>query len=565
MSISNGATAPNNGQATAIPKRRQATQPTIQPLSKLTLEQSKETLVNKPETIQPAEAQPENPQTPVLGAAEEKAQREKDYGAMSHAELVELLRQRKANLAGPEWNAFLRQLTKECGKDKAHTAIKEYLNPEQADSEPEIDPNYLYRPVATIDFPNRARPEAFYGVAGKVARELTNGTELFPEAVLCQFLCVMGNMLGRGLYKESEGRHGTLINVAIVGDTGQGGKGGSLYRLKQLIGRLSQTYFQDKFTKGHNSSEALLEEIRDAVFGMDESGNSVVKEAEVKDKRLIIVEEELSRLFIVGNRDGCTMSEFIRDFYDYPEKVKAVSRKSRLMSSKPMVSVMGHITREGLKSSLKTVELFNGLANRFMFCASRRIDDVPEPSKVDYSSDEMKSIVNYLKQLLNTFRPKPDCKDNKEHEFSFSDQGRLRWHEAYRELSRQIAGKMGLHAALLARGKPTVLRLAIIYAALDTETTIQPCHLDAAMALWEFSSSSGLWAFGANSGNTDADKILKYLRRYKEMGAGKSAIRLQVFQNRIVTSDLNEALSHLHNSKLARFEKKGNAEHWWVL
>jgi AAA domain len=81
---------------------------------------------NDPPTVHPAQAQQENPQTPVLDAAEEKAQREKSYTDMSHADLVQLLRQRKTELAGPEWNAFTRQLRKDCGK-RYDAAIEEHL------------------------------------------------------------------------------------------------------------------------------------------------------------------------------------------------------------------------------------------------------------------------------------------------------------------------------------------------------------------------------------------------------------------------------------------------------
>jgi hypothetical protein len=78
-----------------------------------------------------------------------------------------------------------------------------------------------YKRVDAVDFPLPANKEAFYGIAGEIATMICDGTELMPEAVLAQFLCIFGNMLGGAIFKNQGGRHGTLINVAIIGNTGR--------------------------------------------------------------------------------------------------------------------------------------------------------------------------------------------------------------------------------------------------------------------------------------------------------------------------------------------------------
>src|SRR5271166_6919849 len=203
----------------------------------------------------------------------------------------------------------------------------------------------LYKQIATVDFPKHARKEAFSGIAGDLTKIMCYNTELCPEAVLAQFLCIFGNMIGRAPYKHQEGRHSTVLNVAVVGNTADGGKGGALTRAKELIRAVDPDFHDEKLSGGHNSAEALLEEICDEAHMI--KGDKIITIAEnVPDKRLVIVEEELSRLFQIGKREGSTMSEILRQFYDSPEVVAAKSRKCLLKVTRPHVSILGHVTPE---------------------------------------------------------------------------------------------------------------------------------------------------------------------------------------------------------------------------
>jgi Protein of unknown function (DUF3987) len=421
----------------------------------------------------------------------------------------------------------------------------------------------LYAEIEAGAFPQSARKEAFYGIAGEVTEIICRNSELRPEAVLAQFLCIFGNMLGGGLYKTQEDDHGTVINVAIVGRTGDGAKGGSLKAVKRLVSAIDQKFFSDNLSGGHNSAEAILGEICDEDTAFDKNGEIVTLEEDVPDKRMVIVEEELSRIFQMGKRDGNTMSEILRQFYDKPKVVKALSRKSRLKATDPHVSILGHITPEGLKSSMPNVEVFNGFANRFTFIASQRTCSNPEPEVLDWRSGELLKKVTYLTELVGKVRPHDECKNNPRHELGFSPDGREKWRQIYHKLSRESSGKSQLQGALLARAKPTMLRLSMIYAVLDCSFVIQPEHLDAACALWDYSVASANWAFGQNSGNPDADKIHTALRRAGKKGLTLTQISVDVFSRHKPASDIREALSYLKVSDLARVDVK-KRETWYV-
>ena len=52
----------------------------------------------------------------------------------------------------------------------------------------------------------------------------------------------------------------------------------------------------------------------------------------------------------------------------------------------------------------------------------------------------------------------------------------------------------------------------MIYTLLDGKTAIEPTHLHAALALWEYADKSAKYIWGDLTGDETADEILKALR-----------------------------------------------------
>jgi Protein of unknown function (DUF3987) len=207
---------------------------------------------------------------------------------------------------------------------------------------------------------------------------------------------------------------------------------------------------------------------------------------------------------------------------------------------------------------MPTVEAFNGFANRFMYIASRRTASIPEPADVDWSREDLNLKVQYLQKVVSEFHPNEESVTNPEFPFTFSASGKAKWYELYHQYSAQAAGKSGMAGAMVARSKATVLRLAMIYAALDLTQEIQKEHFEAAAALWEYSLASVKWAFGENSGNPNADKILTALRRAGKQGMTRTDISEVVFNRRESSHNITEALSVLKGEKKANWRPMPN-------
>ena len=94
-------------------------------------------------------------------------------------------------------------------------------------------------------------------------------------------------------------------------------------------------------------------------------------------------------------------------------------------------------------------------------------------------------------------------------EFRFDELSAALWVRSYHELS---ADRPGLLGAMVARSEAHVLRLAMIYAALDGSGVICEPHLKAALAVWDYCERSAVFFFGDRMGDPIADTILEALR-----------------------------------------------------
>ncbi len=84
------------------------------------------------------------------------------------------------------------------------------------------------------------------------------------------------------------------------------------------------------------------------------------------------------------------------------------------------------------------------------------------------------------------------------------------WAAAYPRLSE---GRTGLLGAVTSRAEAQVLRLATLYAIVDSSAAIQPPHLLAALAVWRYCEASARYLFGDSTGDPAADAILEKVRQ----------------------------------------------------
>ena len=144
------------------------------------------------------------------------------------------------------------------------------------------------------------------------------------------------------------------------------------------------------------------------------------------------------------------------------------------------------------------------------------------------------------------------------------DAARRLWREVYPELSE---GHTGMIGAILGRAEAQVLRLSILYALMDCSAIIRREHLEAALALWEYSEAAARFIFGDSLGDPSADEILRNLRLVRPAGLNRTEIS-NLFGRNKNASEINRALTVLIEGGLARCKRSksengGRPEESW--
>jgi hypothetical protein len=101
-------------------------------------------------------------------------------------------------------------------------------------------------------------------------------------------------------------------------------------------------------------------------------------------------------------------------------------------------------------------------------------------------------------------------------------------------------GRPDVYGAATSRAEAQVLRLSAIYAALDCSPLVEACHLQAALAVWDYCLASARLFFDASPVNPTAQRIGEALDAAPE-GLTKTQIR-GLFHGHVSTERIDLAL-----------------------
>jgi hypothetical protein len=338
---------------------------------------------------------------------------------------------------------------------------------------------------------------AYYGLPGQIVNTIAPYSEADPVALLMHVLVGTGNMLGRGPYALVEKTEHTCGEfVVLVGDTSKARKGQSWSTPRYLLAQADEHWAATRIRSGLSSGEGLIFNVRDARYETDRKGTTTCVDEGEQDKRLLVFEPELATVLRRMQGELNTVSSIIREAWE-SGTLGTLTKNSPLRATDAHISIIAHVTREELVATLNEISRANGFANRFLYALVRRARPLPSPGEIPEAA--LAPLVKELQALARPWRG-PLHRD--------ADAEAL-WCEIYPKLSE---GEAGLVGAILARSEAHVLRLSIIYAALDRSDLIREPHLRAALAAWRYSEDSVRQIFGQVLGLTTADTILAALK-----------------------------------------------------
>ena len=391
-------------------------------------------------------------------------------------------------------------------------------------------------------------PEALHGLAGDAVRLATADCEADPAAVLITFLawfgCACGQPDGSTPYlRIGETRHAPRLFAAVVGASSRARKGTSKHPVQRLMDEAhlhassclvslesnnyitnarssenpSPSNYEERRKKGGDpspsftkkeerskcpasegplsSGEGIIYRLRDASEETGDDGRPVDKGS--ADKRLIVVEGELGGVFKVMQRDGSIVSTVLRVAWD-GGVIEPLTKTSRIRASNPHLCIVGHITADELKELLTTVDLRNGLANRFLWVMARRTRLISRPKAMP--DDAVAALSGRIGAALERATPG---------QVAWRASALELWDALYPELTGEREGAWGYATG---RAEAQVPRLALIYALLDGRPVIEPDHLKAANAVWRYCDASARYLFAESAADPVGNKIMDALR-----------------------------------------------------
>ncbi len=345
-------------------------------------------------------------------------------------------------------------------------------------------------------------PDALYGLAGDVVKEIGPQTEADPAAVLVQFLVGFGNMAGRhAYYMVEDARHSANLFAVLVGQTSRARKGTSWQRARWVLERGGdEKWADDRIVSGLSSGEGLIWEVRDPLTRRVKNGSEYHDEEVdpgIDDKRVLVVEEEFARVLAVGKREGNILGSVLRSAWDSGE-LRSMTKNTPARCKAAHISIISHITRRELLDSMQVTQAHNGFLNRFLWVAVRRSKLLPhggEPIDVAPLAERLEAAWRFASGF--------------ERQVKMTQAARDLWGREYSNLTADRAGLFGL---VTSRAEAQVLRLSLIYSLLDRDESIDAAHLTAALGVMRYVEESARHVFGDATGDPLADAIDDLLR-----------------------------------------------------
>ena len=336
-------------------------------------------------------------------------------------------------------------------------------------------------------------------------------------------------------------RHGININVVIVGETSNARKGASREQVHRFYRGVYPEWTDSCIKGGMSSGEGLIWNVRDPIEkteAIKEGGRYTgdyqthTVDQGVDDKRLMAYEPEFAQVLRVMSRETNTLSTQVRQAWD-SGTLRTMTKNNPAQATDAHISVLGHVTKGELLRELNELEAANGFANRFLWVCAKRAQFLPDGgghAETDHLILPVRSALEHARTERLILR---------------DDSAKAAWHSTYEDLSR---GRSGLFGAITARAEAQVLRLSVLYAALDRADAIGLPHLKAALAVWEYCEASARYIFGDSTGDPVAGRIMESLRM-------DSMTRTEIsylFQRNVNAARISQAFDLLFRSGLAR-------------
>lgn len=388
-----------------------------------------------------------------------------------------------------------------------------------APSESDIIPSKDIDPHRNAPRPD---PACLYGLVGEIARAGSANTEANPFAIAAAIMSYLGVALGRGPYMPigDDWHHARLFGLH-VGRSGLGRKGTATKLIKRIhkdLEKIDKRLAPQMHDGGLSSREGLAMMIHDGYT----SGKDEVQA--IEDKRLWVLEPEFANVMHQTSREGNTLSAALRDCWD-GGSIKPATKTSRIWATNTHIGMTGNITPSELLKLLKSRELANGFANRYLIYWAEQVTINPYPQ---YTPD---SVVQTLAERVAAVLRYARADRHAQSDWMCMELA----HDAREYYAKLYKGELRDNSygttvnGLLERRAPMLLRMAMLFALTDLTQTIEIKHLEAALAWVRYWVDSVRYIFQTELEEVQTAQTAKVAQRIVDfLSDGKTATRTEI-------------------------------------
>jgi len=310
--------------------------------------------------------------------------------------------------------------------------------------------------------------DAFHGPLGEIAKRYRDHIPINVLPFYSMLLSATGSLVGpRAAHSYYHDKHFCILFNVIVGKTGCG-KGTALNIVRDLIQEIDPTC-TERMSFDAASAPGVIHLVRDASKTIDRK--RLIEDEGVKDKRMLILMEEMEVLFTAIARKGSTLEKVMTMAYD-GRTLQTAARDSQ-KATNPHVSFIGQITPEPFRQIVSRGHgCTNGFFNRFLTVSANKERSRPHGADLPNVSDLVELIRRRLANLGDPLTATPK---------------EIRWHDSTHEAWEAFVAAMETDHPFLqglggmsARLIPNTVRVAVLLAVIDGSVFIMPQHLRAA-------------------------------------------------------------------------------------
>ena len=389
--------------------------------------------------------------------------------------------------------------------------------------------------------------DALLGLPAEIAIRCAEATGADVAPCLLTALTMIGNAAGGEphVLTPDGAEHSGRLFAVVVGETGVSRKGTGVNSVRR-VSAAADPRWAGRITGGLQSPQKMIELV-------DDGGN---------DTRLMLIEPEFARL--LGIMARTQFGPELRKAWDGEVlENQPGNPKRNWRASHAHVSLIGEITPAELERYHNRLSQEGGMENRLLFCLSA---PWPLTDWFDLEPADFSDLIDRLRLALDLSRSSVLEQTDPISRAIFLERGAgfqpsviLPLHDKVRsrgEWKRLVKDRLLLAesddmAALWARAEAQVIRLAAAYAIGTGSDTVNPEHVKAAVAMWNYCAQTVEVLFtiaavqdGGRADRGQARKLLDYLRT-RQGWVTQTALNKQVFQGNAKSADIKALLAHL--------------------